>query len=426
MAVKNEEVIVVDEPTKIIDAPIQDIDKDNIEDLKVLIAIDPSMAKDPEVKKTLADYNKSVSDKNKVDKQKPVIAPVNKDKPVVKENVEEPTEEEVEEEIVDEPIEGDVLGLLKTPVKSKIEIKEVGDIVNILDKNFGIKATDAADGLAKLQKGWNSTREQAKKATSLQQQVDEITAGLDELPLPILAAINAYTSNPKSDKYLQAFNANVSIVDYRKPFEDHTPKEILTQFFPKSIEGLTDAEIEDFKNDAVLNRVYNTAEQLFNRTKKDLDGQRETSAEQDKARLADFNSSLASSAETFNTTYPNADRKVVKELQALAKDTGSVMALLYDKKGNLKPDALKSLFMLKYGEQQLKAAVIKEGKAAENRGRSAATKEIVSRGADKLRVENGSAVLPEDEEINKLFASVKDDDPYANTNKQGVRSRRAG
>lgn len=311
------------------------------------------------------------------------ILPVKKvDKKSEKIANQEPEEEggEEDQEDISEEDENPLLRSLKGNGKDKkneIPFKNFDEIKNHAKKKFGIEIKSEKD-FSKFFNSAEQWRQDSQKVTELEDKMERVDGLFDSMPKALLDSVTAFFNGDGDwDKHI----SDKPKFDFNKSAEKQDKKSLVNHYFPNKF---TDADWSLETTHPGLDIAIEAAKNQYNSDKRELENQSATMTRQSQQRLELKKSSVASSLKNLNSSFPNLDNSVKKQIQKTL-ESGDINSLFFDKNGGFKDDAAEKLLLVLHGKGTIKSMM----KLSEKRAETKTNEEILTRGNDKPKPSKG-------------------------------------
>ncbi len=262
-------------------------------------------------------------------------------------------------------------------------------------KEFGIDIKDEKD-FGKVFSSSKKWREDAAKVPDLESKVAQFNEIFENMPDSLLNSVKDYfDAKPDWDKHI----TNKPKFDFSKPVEKQKVEELVNYYFPG------DFTEDDFKAEEKgkdLKIAEKAAKDRFNSDKLGLENDSAAQMRLSEARIEGRKTSIASSLTTLKQSFPEIDKSEEKRLTKIL-ESGDINSLFINKDGSYKPGAAKMLFLAEYGEGAIENLM----KVSAKRAESKANEDILTRGADTAKPNNGGAVADKNAiEVKKVIEGM--------------------
>lgn len=267
---------------------------------------------------------------------------------------------------------------------AKVSFKDETEAKKYVSEKLGIDISTPA-GYAKLVESFNKQRQNAQKATDYEKKLEAFTKALEEMPEPIIKAMEAH--NNGEDWKAPLKSVPVLKIDFNKDFDSQDKWALIETYVPDEI---TKDEFEDDPDGREVQRLLRIAEKAFRLDKQQNDRElaevQRVRTENDKK----FKDSALSSVEAVKSDFPGIEDKDVKRIEKVLLG-GGLGSEFFNQDGTYKKDAAKKLALIQYAPAEIDRLTKQVSKLkAKVKELSDQSAEIVSRGRSTVPDERNS------------------------------------
>lgn len=341
----------------------------NIEQVERLASSDPSFRESDEYKDLMASLKGSQQADSEDDDDE--------DEEEDDDDIEDSDADSDDDDDEEDEDEEDVFGLAKKPKKEKvikIDFKAPDEMLELLDKRFGIKDTSTFFNSVET---W---RTQAQEATNIKKQYDAVVADISALPIEIKEAVDLWA---KGEDHLKAFDKQTRL-DWGSDFEKQNQESLVQHYLTEEYQDLKDQldaeEIDETEFKKQIGIMAKSQRRVFNGDKQALEKERADYA----AKIANeeklYKSSALASVTNLSKAYPNFTKSNLNKVRNTLVE-GKLDDLFLNPDGSYKEEAAELVAYAMYGKQMAERLI----KRGEKKGISKANIELVDKSPKSIR-----------------------------------------
>ncbi len=258
------------------------------------------------------------------------------------------------------------------------------DAFKVISSDLGMPIEKPQDVVERLAPAIKDMRKLSSQAGEAQTKYTHLEQAIASLPDPMKAAIEAYASDPTSDKWLSVIS-NKTAIPFSKNVDEIDKFKLVEFYYP----GQTTEDALSSDDDTKAKELYNLARERYvlDKSKRDLEikGRIDKAAQLQNAVSASIEKSVESISKYLD--IPTVDEGQVLDIKHTLSTQG-VDSLFKDENGAWKEDAAARVLMAKHGPEILKGFI----KYIQNIATSKANEQIVDMGGQSAVRGSGNQV----------------------------------